>query len=64
MVDSGVPCAGSPCGVPWGSLNMGDRELEALLTEAFGDLDAMPVPDVDTAAFFEEPVGGGRDGAV
>lgn len=33
---------------------MSDGEIEALLTEAFGDLDAMPVPDVDTYGAFEE----------
>lgn len=64
MVDSGVPCAGGSSGVPWRSLDLSDQELEVLLTEAFGELDAMPVPDVDVAAFFEEPVGGGRDDAV
>lgn len=33
--------------IPWGSADIGDEELEAILIDAFGDLDAMPVPDVE-----------------
>jgi hypothetical protein len=41
--------------IDWGAFGaMSDVELSALITDAFGELDVMPVSDVDSCIAFEE----------